>query len=82
MNNNFLQDFKGNKSSKRLWGSISIGNGILLKNTEWASGLFYEALSPNQLMVMEQASSSLISIGCILLGLGLGENINKIFKRK
>lgn len=82
MTNNFLQDSKGNKSSKRLWGSICISNGILLKNGEWACGLFYKALNPNQIMTMEQASSSLITIGCVLLGLGLGENINKMFKRK
>jgi len=82
MTNNFLQDSKGNKSSKRLWGSICIGNGILLKNAEWACGLFYKELSSNQVMNMEQASSSLITIGCVLLGLGLGENINKMFKRK
>ncbi len=82
MTNNFLQDSKGNKSSKRLWGSICIGNGILLKNAEWACGFFNKALTPNQVMAMEQASSSLITIGCVLLGLGLGENINKMFKRK
>lgn len=28
--NNFLEDTYGNKSSKRLWGSILIGVGILL----------------------------------------------------
>ena len=82
MTNNFLQDSKGNKSSKRLWGSICIANGILLKNVECACGLFYKELSSNQVMTMEQASSSLITIGCVLLGLGLGENINKMFKRK
>ncbi len=82
MTNNFLQDSKGNKSSKRLWGSICIGTVILLKNAEWAGGLFNKALTPNQVMAMEQASSSLITIGCVLLGLGLGENINKMFKRK
>jgi len=65
-----------------LWGSICIANGILLKNVEWACGLFYKELSSNQVMTMEQASSSLITIGCVLLGLGLGENINKMFKRK
>ena len=29
MTNNFLQDIQGNKSSKRLWGSILLGVGIL-----------------------------------------------------
>ncbi len=82
MTNNFLQDSRGNKSSKRLWGSVCIGNGILLKNAEWACGLFYKALSSNQVMTMDQASSSLITVGCVLLGLGLGENVHKMFKRK
>ena len=48
MTNNFLQDSKGNKSSKRLWGSICIANGILLKNVEWACGLFYKELSRSE----------------------------------
>ncbi len=29
MTNNFLEDAKGNKSSKRLWGSIILGTWIL-----------------------------------------------------
>lgn len=29
MTNNFLEDANGNKSSKRLWGSIVLGIGIL-----------------------------------------------------
>ena len=82
MMNNYLQDNKGNKSSKRLWGSICLGNGILLKNAEWFCGLIGQALSVNQIAIMQQASSSLITIGCVLLGLGVGESLNKIFKKK
>ena len=44
MTNDFLQDSKGNKSSKRLWGSICIVNGILLKNAEWTCGFFGKAI--------------------------------------
>ena len=78
----FLQNNKGDKSSKRLWGSICLANGILLKNAEWASGFFGKVMSADQIVAMQQASSSLVTIGCVLLGLGIGENLNKIFKRK
>lgn len=81
MTNNFLQDKAGNKSSKRLWGSICLGNGILLKNAEWFCGLIGQTLSINQITIMQQASSSLITIGGVLLGLGIGESLNKIFKK-
>ena len=82
MTSEFLQDNKGLKSSKRLWGSICIGNGVLLKNGEWLCGLIGKVLTDNQISIMEQSSNSLITIGCILLGLGLGENINKLFGKK
>jgi hypothetical protein len=82
MTNDFLQDSKGNKSSKRLWGSICLANGIGLKNAEWLCGFFGKVISADQIVAMQQASSSLITIGCVLLGLGIGENLNKIFKRK
>jgi len=82
METGFLQNDKGNKSSKRLWGSISLSNGILLKNGQWFCGFFNKAISVDQISYMQQASSSLITIGCLLLGLGLGESLHKIFKRK
>lgn len=82
MANDFLQDSKGNKSSKRLWGSVCLSNGILLKNAEWVCGFFGKAIEANQVVVMQQASSSLITIGCVLLGLGIGEGLTKIFKKR
>ena len=82
MSNSFLQDSKGNKSSKRLWGSICLANGILLKNGEWVCGLAGKVLNADQVVIMQQASSSLITIGCVLLGLGVGEGLNKIFKKR
>jgi hypothetical protein len=40
MNNDFLQDSKGNKSSKRLWGSIILGTGILFSVILFSCSLF------------------------------------------
>ena len=40
MKNNFLQDSKGNKSSKRLWGSVLLGIGILFSTILFACSLY------------------------------------------
>ena len=43
MNNNFLQDSKGNKSYKRLWGSILLGSGIIFSTILFAYSLYQGA---------------------------------------
>jgi len=75
MTNNFLQDSKGNKSSKRLWGSIILGTGILFSKI-----LFYYSL-------FKGAADAATALGIIniflisgggLLGIGVFEKaINK-----
>ena len=40
MTNNFLQDSKGNKSSKRLWGSILLCSGIIFSTILFAYSLY------------------------------------------
>jgi hypothetical protein len=40
MTNDFLQDSQGNKSSKRLWGSILLGTGILFSGILFCYSLF------------------------------------------
>lgn len=40
MTNNFLQDSKGNKSSKRLWGSILLSIGIIFSGILFYCSLF------------------------------------------
>tara|TARA_R110002012_G_scaffold215674_5_gene386715 strand:- start:2798 stop:3028 length:231 start_codon:yes stop_codon:yes gene_type:complete len=40
MTNNFLQDSKGNKSSKRLWGSILLIIGIIFSGILFCCSLF------------------------------------------
>ena len=43
MTNKFLQDSKGNKSSKRLWGSILLGSGIIFSIILFAYSLYQGA---------------------------------------
>lgn len=66
----FLEDHNGDKSSKRLWGSILLANGLLLKNAEWVIGIFKITSNPT---MMTQASESLIYAGSVLLGFGVVE---------
>ena len=40
MTNKFLQDSKGNKSSKRLWGSILLATGIIFSTILFAYSLY------------------------------------------
>ncbi|MDA7705137.1 hypothetical protein N8772_01490 [Rickettsiales bacterium] len=40
MTNNFLQDSKGNKSSKRLWGSILLTTGVMFSVILFAYSLY------------------------------------------
>ena len=72
MNYHFLRDSKGNKSSKRLWGSILLGIGII-----FAATLFIYSLS----LGAKDASTALGIInmflisGSGLLGIGTFEKI-------
>lgn len=68
--NNFLHDQNGHKSSKRLWGSLLLFNGIALKNGEWLLLLFKKI--PN-IEVMQQSSDALIYMGSALLGISVIE---------
>ena len=43
MTNNFLQDSKGNKSSKRLWGSILLTIGVMFSVILFAYSLYQGA---------------------------------------
>lgn len=74
MTNNFLEDAKGNKSSKRLWGSIILGTGILFSVV-----LFFYSLSKG-------AADAATALGIInmflisgggLLGIGVFEKAIK-----
>jgi hypothetical protein len=43
MTNKFLQDSKGNKSSKRLWGSVLLGAGIIFSTILFSYSLYQGA---------------------------------------
>jgi hypothetical protein len=68
--NDYLCDHDGNKSSKRLWGTILLSNGILLKNAEWGIAIFKVAANAQMMMA---ASETLIYAGAALLGIGVAE---------
>ena len=43
MTNKFLQDSKGNKSSKRLWGSVLLATGIIFSTILFVYSLYQGA---------------------------------------
>ena len=63
MKHNFLDDVNGNKSSKRLWGSIILGGGIVLAIVLFTVSLFKEAVDP--------ATAIKIINLCVITGAGL-----------
>ena len=77
MQNNFLEDANGNKSSKRLWGSIVLGTGILFSVV-----LFIYSLSKGA----ADAATALGIINMFLISggglLGIGVFENAIQKKK
>lgn len=75
----YLESVEGDKSSKRLWGSILLANGILLKNLEWALPIFKEL---SNLALMQTTSESLIYAGAALLGIGVIERFSNNNKKK
>lgn len=74
--NNFLEDSAGNKSSKRLWGSVLLGTGILFSTALFFYSLFKGASDANTALGI--INIFLISGGG-LLGVGVFE---KAIERK
>jgi len=73
--NQFLQDTTGNKSSKRLWGSILLGTGILFSSILFAYSLFKGASDASTALGI---INIFLIAGGSLLGVGVFENaINK-----
>ena len=74
--NKFLEDSKGNKSSKRIWGSVLLGFGIIFASTLFVFSLKVGAKDA-------ATASSIINMflisGGSLLGIGIFEN-NKLNK--
>ena len=68
--NNYLQDSFGNKSSKRLWGSIVLGLGITMGVGLFVHSLFEVAADPKTAYGIIEA---FFWGGCALLGIGVGE---------
>ena len=70
MTNNFLQDKQGNKSSKRLWGSILLAIAIIFSSILFYFSLSGKATDPN-------TANSIINMffisGGSLLGIGTFE---------
>ncbi len=73
MTNEFLQDSKGNKSSKRLWGSILLGSGIIFSIILFAYSLYQGAAdAPTALGIINMfliAGGSLLGIGVFEKGI-------------
>ena len=78
MNNNFLQDSKGNKSSKRLWGSILLSIGIIFSAVLFYYSLYRGAVDAGTALGI--INMFLIS-GSSLLGIGVFERGINIKKR-
>ena len=72
MSNNFLNDSNGNKSSKRLWGSILLSVGIVL-----ATILFFKSLEAE--VADKQTTMNIINMFLVtgggLLGVGVLESV-------
>jgi len=74
MANKFLEDSKGNKSSKRLWGSVLLSTGVLFSVILFSYSLFLGAKdAPTALGIINMF---LISGGG-LLGIGVFEKIKE-----
>lgn len=70
----FLQDSDGNKSSKRLWGAVLLGTGVLMSLV-----LFYYSteLQASDAETAIGIINSLFLSGSGLLGIGVFERIKK-----
>lgn len=74
MANEYLQDGKGNKSSKRLWGSICLGTGLLL-----GIGTFIVAIRSPEIDISQLSFVfyTIFGTGTGLLGIGVAEKLSK-----
>jgi len=73
MTNKFLQDSKGNKSSKRLWGSILLTIGVMFSVILFTYSLYQGAAdAPTALGIINMfliAGGSLLGIGVFEKGI-------------
>ena len=67
----FLEDFNGNKSSKRLAGAFCLVIGSLMKFILFLYGLRHVTATPFDRL--DSSSDSLIYVGAALIGSGLLE---------
>lgn len=74
MTNKFLEDSKGNRSSKRLWGSILLSTGIIFSAILFGYSLFLGA--KDAATALGIINIFLISGGG-LLGIGVFEKIKE-----
>jgi hypothetical protein len=70
----FLQDNNGDNSSKRLWGSILLGVGIILKVTLFFLAIKFTVKNPD---LASNVIEGFFYIGGSLLGLGVFEGVVK-----
>lgn len=75
MTNKFLEDQSGNKSSKRLWGSVMLGLGLCFSIVLFFYSLYQIAADSSTALNIIEA---LILSGTSLLGIGVIE----FFKKK
>lgn len=78
MQKKILEDSEGNKSSKRLFGSILISLGSALHITLFIFSLLKKAVDPVTALGI---ANNLIYVGATLLGVGVVENLMKKDKK-
>ena len=72
--NDYLQDTSGNRSSKRLWGSVLIGTAIVLSTAVVITSVYVgNKIDDNVVSILE----SLFFAGTALLGFGVAEVFGK-----
>jgi hypothetical protein len=71
MANGFLRDSDGNKSSKRLWGTILLGVGSIMASSLFIFALYRTIGDSNTCLSVLQY---LFISGASLLGIGVAEN--------
>ena len=70
MSNNYLQDSKGNNSSKRLWGSILMSCGVILSSILFFCSLMINVIDSETAM---NIINSFFLAGSVMLGAGVIE---------
>ena len=74
MSNNFLQDALGNKSSKRLWGSITLAIAIILSIVVVITSVYLgNPIHDNVVSILH----GFFAVGTGLLGVGVLEVFGK-----